>query len=102
MFSFTSTLFLVFLSPRSDNEVDQVLRGFLATKETFDSGSGFGEECCYAHGIEVRCVVPHPSGVGIIMLEGRVWLSADLEHETNSKEVRLHSKASKCLGPDET
>ena len=53
-------LLLAFLSPRSDNEVDQVLRGFLATKENFDSGSGFGETCCYAHGIEVRCVVRYP------------------------------------------
>jgi len=104
MFLFAWTLFLVFLSPRSDNEVDQALRRFLRgfpdTKEIADREGGFGEKCCYTRGIEVRCVVRYPFGVDILELEGPVRLSGNLEHKTSGEEVSLHSKASKCLVSD--
>ena len=45
---------------------------------------------------------PLPIRNRIFELEGPVRLSGNLEHEMNSEEVSLHSKASKCLVPDET
>ena len=99
-------LLLTFLSLRSDDEMNQAVRRFLqwflAPKEVVDSEGGLGETCCYFHWVEARCVVRYPSGVDIFELEGPVRLSGNLEHKTNSEEVNLHSKASKCLGPDET
>jgi len=71
-----SMLLLAFLSPRSDDEVNQILwrflRGFLATKEVVDSEGGLEETCCYAHWIEVRCVVRYPSGTGSLSWRDRL------------------------------
>ena len=53
-------LLLAFLSPRSDNEVDQVLRGFLATKENFDPVGIATRSSKPAATIKVRCVVRYP------------------------------------------
>jgi len=98
---------LTFLSSRSDDEVNQVLRKFLqglpATKETVDSASSFIERFCYARGIEVRYVIFYPfrCGVGIIEWEGLGRLSGNLEHKTNSKEMSSHSKTPKCLVSNE-
>ena len=100
------TLLLSFLLLRSDDEVDQALRrflqGFPTTEKKANTEADSGERRRYFYGIEVWCVVCYPLGIDISEPEGLVRLSENLGHKTNSKEMSLQPKASKCLVPDES